>query len=1197
MNFEVYAYWNTVELAGVFNAVAAITSSGDFNGLLRTVTLIMLLSLSIVVLAGRGMLTDMWKWIILVAIFNGIMLVPKSNVIIVDRVGSAPTQTVANVPLGLASTAHTISKIGDWLTTSFETVFALPNDLRFRTNGTLFGHRVQAEKLTLKIGNQIVSTNVVEFYRECVMPELALNTLTIEMLTKTNNLWSVLSQANNPARLVTLVDPTSMASSTIGCDQAVTALNSQLNTDASSTLTAEAAKFYPGLTQATATANLSSALQTTDQYQMGLSWAATDAIKQAQVANAVIDAQYLIPSQLGDAATAAVNLDAARAVRSTNQSYALMAKLASSTMPKVRNIIELTLYAIFPLVVLIIVAAGHYGGVAFRGYATSLIWVQLWPPLYAVMHYIMTLHSQELATATQGLGASLSQYAYVNDGIVTDQAIAGFMSATAIPGLAWALSQGMMSGVQGMVSAMGTATAGGRDVEKIGAAGGLGNRQTGSFSENTASYDTQTAHQYNTAPMNRHGAGTDMNVGANGIVTATAADGTVTVDASGIQHRTNFRMNMGSQATNSYQQQSEAAEAAAVGNAVSSGTAIATALQQSADLVHSHGKGGRAGTNFAVGNNTAFNQAVTSAEKIVDGFMTKSNFSQGQKAQIMAIAEASAGADIGVASVKATGKITGESDAEAKQTLEKARQYVKEHGFSEAMSKVRQTSNDITFGTSDESGPRAMAGIRASLDESSQRRSEASANHTRSLSLKESATRTRANSETFDAGMVRPFIEWMMTQDDKYNAGKFKPQTLAWRMEHDPMGLIEDKNRFFKEVIEPRLGDGVGQLKSPEDVQKFFELGQAGMPSASDINAIGRRQIGQVRGMASAAGVDPYAPVVSTVPGQVAAAENAAGQAIAAGRGEIAAQGKPLEKKAIEGTDPTRQNLLGNAAANAAGKVLPDGTTYLLDKAGVIPDSASVAKPLAERYQGDNWTASLESAAFLGSFFVGGPVAGKATGKLGELGVSWIAKHEGARVAEKAAASAVVKAEAGAAGRAAATEAGEAAARVAPDAAALIGPPTQATVKAAAKAEADLAARVAAEEAAAKAAAQGAGAAREAEILAGGKKAGQGVGWVIGAVGGNAAAKEVVPSRDQLNGMVPTTSGEVGKADLALGRSVGEMLPKPVDDVLEAGLNRGEQEIGKLVGTRPKGKPTVQAEAAESGSVLEQTSAAEKPNR
>ena len=129
MAFEVYAYWNTDELAATFNAIAAITNSGDFLGLLRTLILIGVLSIAITVLAGRGHLEELWKWFFMVAIFQFMMMVPKADVIIVDRTGTAPTQTVGNVPLGLASFAHVTSKIGDWLTTGFETVFALPLSL------------------------------------------------------------------------------------------------------------------------------------------------------------------------------------------------------------------------------------------------------------------------------------------------------------------------------------------------------------------------------------------------------------------------------------------------------------------------------------------------------------------------------------------------------------------------------------------------------------------------------------------------------------------------------------------------------------------------------------------------------------------------------------------------------------------------------------------------------------------------------------------------------------------------------------------------------------------------------------------------------------------------------------------------------------------------------------------------------------
>ena len=83
MNFEVYAYWNIEELTATFNAVAALMGSGDYLGLLRTLALVGILSLALVVLAGKGRMEDFWKWVIMLALFNGMLLVPKTNVIVV----------------------------------------------------------------------------------------------------------------------------------------------------------------------------------------------------------------------------------------------------------------------------------------------------------------------------------------------------------------------------------------------------------------------------------------------------------------------------------------------------------------------------------------------------------------------------------------------------------------------------------------------------------------------------------------------------------------------------------------------------------------------------------------------------------------------------------------------------------------------------------------------------------------------------------------------------------------------------------------------------------------------------------------------------------------------------------------------------------------------------------------------------------
>jgi conjugal transfer mating pair stabilization protein TraG len=165
VNFEIYAYWNTLELVNVFNAIAAITGSGDFNGLLRTLALVMMIGLVLAVLAGKSKQEDFWRWVIILALMHGMLLVPKSNVMIVDRTGTNPAQVVANVPIGLAALAHGTSKIGDWLTTAFETVFSLPDDVQLRKTGTLFGHRVMLERLGSQFASPVLMRNLDEFYR------------------------------------------------------------------------------------------------------------------------------------------------------------------------------------------------------------------------------------------------------------------------------------------------------------------------------------------------------------------------------------------------------------------------------------------------------------------------------------------------------------------------------------------------------------------------------------------------------------------------------------------------------------------------------------------------------------------------------------------------------------------------------------------------------------------------------------------------------------------------------------------------------------------------------------------------------------------------------------------------------------------------------------------------------------------------
>ena len=70
-------------------------------------------------------------------------------------------------------------------------------------------------------------------------------------------------------------------------------------------------------------------------------------------------------------------------------------------LPVFRNVIEAVTYALFPLLVLLLLlTSGREMMIAFKGYAAILIWIQLWPPLYAVLNYMASIYAAyDLAAA------------------------------------------------------------------------------------------------------------------------------------------------------------------------------------------------------------------------------------------------------------------------------------------------------------------------------------------------------------------------------------------------------------------------------------------------------------------------------------------------------------------------------------------------------------------------------------------------------------------------------------------------------------------------------------------------------------------------------------------------------------------------------------------------------------------------------
>ena len=89
-----------------------------------------------------------------------------------------------------------------------------------------------------------------------------------------------------------------------------------------------------------------------------------------------------------------------------NAAWLNAGKVAEQALPVFRNVIEAITYALFPLLVLLmLLTSGRETMLAFKGYAAVLIWIQLWPPLYAVLNYMASIYAAyDLAAAADLVG-------------------------------------------------------------------------------------------------------------------------------------------------------------------------------------------------------------------------------------------------------------------------------------------------------------------------------------------------------------------------------------------------------------------------------------------------------------------------------------------------------------------------------------------------------------------------------------------------------------------------------------------------------------------------------------------------------------------------------------------------------------------------------------------------------------------------
>lgn len=485
MVMDYYAYWNGGQIRDLFEALVSICSGSSYEGLLKTAVLAgFLVTLTGALLKWQGLASKVYLFA--AVLFYSVMLVPKVDVAIHDE-RSADVYVVSNVPFGVGFFASATSKIGHFLTESFETAFSLPDAERFSKFG--LGYPQRALNSLLAAGpvtpeGRALTDRVIA---DCIGPELLDHSDKAAELSHSGDIWATISADGwiNPARSSVSSDGTVQR-----CDQALQNLEQHLNTVELDFLSKRLGTVLVPERIDPADV-IRRTLPQSEALLLGVSRSLEQSLKHSVMLTALPRGMASIAAQAGAPLDLAAKYSASQANLTSEINYRTLARLAEHSLPKIRNCVEFIVIAAFPLMLLLMVAAGSAAGAVFRSFFVLLIWFQLWAPLLSVANYLMiSVDANPMnRIATEFGGSTLLAAGIIREAGATSQAIAGSIMLL-IPLIAFALAKGSDMAFVSMATGLMAPAQGASSGASAQAAAGnfnAGNISMGNTSMNSAS--------------------------------------------------------------------------------------------------------------------------------------------------------------------------------------------------------------------------------------------------------------------------------------------------------------------------------------------------------------------------------------------------------------------------------------------------------------------------------------------------------------------------------------------------------------------------------------------------------------------------------------------------------------------------------------------------------------------------------------
>lgn len=432
-------------LALMLNAVSAFIGSDGWNTLLRTALFVSIVVYAVRYIVDRDPLKFL-KWVFVYVFVLGVLLVPKKSVQILDLSDPTVAYKIDNVPLGLASYFSLVTNIGYGIAQAYDTFFSSPDVASYSKTGLLFGASLARNSLSITVKNPVLHENFNGYIANCVIGDIMLNhKYSMADLMKSIDIIGLITSRPSPLRRMIYASETGtgITKDNISCQEAAKKLTADVERqfNHSGEYLGKIAKFFYTLNANKVDKEnlIKNLLQDSYGFFYGASQNATDILKQNVAMAAVRYGLQNYASKNGDIGSLITTATESTQMKS-RLSWGIAAKIGTTYLPLLHTLMILCMVALLPLI--IVVTVTDVAGLApLKFYALSLIYFMSWPPLFAVLNYVMNFYAKG---QTMGMAPRLSNVNELALHYSDLSMIAGFLSLS-IPFLALGITRGFAS--------------------------------------------------------------------------------------------------------------------------------------------------------------------------------------------------------------------------------------------------------------------------------------------------------------------------------------------------------------------------------------------------------------------------------------------------------------------------------------------------------------------------------------------------------------------------------------------------------------------------------------------------------------------------------------------------------------------------------------------------------------------------------